>query len=98
SFSRDWSSDVCSSDLPWNSRMLTQRLMRAGMEVVEIPQNMKHLSPAMKMIETLMKRGMMTHEPHPVARWCWGNVVVAVDGNENKIGRASCRERCVILG
>jgi len=68
---------------PWNSRMLTQRLMRAGMDVVEIPQNMKHLSPAMKMIETLMKRGLMTHEPHPVARWCWGNVVVAVDGNEN---------------
>ena len=68
---------------PWNSRMLTQRLMRAGMEVVEIQQNMKHLSPAMKMIETLMKRGLMTHEKHPVARWCWGNVVVAVDGNEN---------------
>jgi phage terminase large subunit-like protein len=25
----------------------------------------------------------MTHEANPVARWCWGNVVVAVDGNEN---------------
>jgi len=68
---------------PWNSRMLTQRLIRQGIDTVEIPQNMQHLSPAMKLIEQLMKRGLMTHEENPVARWCWGNVVVAVDGNEN---------------
>lgn len=68
---------------PWNSRMLTQRLMRKGVNVVEIPQNMKHMSPAMKMIEQLMKRGLMSHEKNPLARWCWGNVVVATDGNEN---------------
>lgn len=68
---------------PWNSRMLTQRLMRAGMEVVEIPQNMAQMSPAMKEIERLMKAGMMTHEVNPLARWCWGNVNVAVDGNGN---------------
>jgi phage terminase large subunit-like protein len=68
---------------PWNSRMLTQRLMREGMEVVEIPQTMAQMSPAMKTIERLMKSGQMTHEANPLARWCWGNVVVAVDGNEN---------------
>ncbi|HHY28446.1 MAG TPA: terminase large subunit [Desulfitobacterium dehalogenans] len=68
---------------PWNSRMLTQRLMKTGVDVVEIPQLMKHMSPAMKTIEYLMKKGKMTHESNPVARWCWGNVVVATDGNEN---------------
>lgn len=68
---------------PWNSRMLTQRLMRGGMEVVEIPQNMKNMSPAMKLIEQLMKSGMFTHETNPLARWCWGNVNIVVDGNEN---------------
>jgi phage terminase large subunit-like protein len=68
---------------PWNSRMLTQRLMREGIEVIEITQDMKHMSPAMKMLERLMKRGEFTHEENPVARWCWGNVAVAVDGNEN---------------
>lgn len=68
---------------PWNSRMLTQRLMREGIEVVEIGQNMKFMSPAMKMIERLMKSGHMTHEVNPLARWCWGNVAVAMDGNEN---------------
>jgi len=68
---------------PWNSRMLTQRLIRGGLEMVEIGQNMKNMNAAMKMIEQLMKTGRMTHEVHPVGRWCWGNVVVAVDGNEN---------------
>lgn len=68
---------------PWNSRMLSQRLIRAGIDVVEIAQDMKNMSPAMKLIEQLMKRGLMTHEVNPVARWCWGNIVVAVDGNEN---------------
>ena len=37
----------------------------------------------MKTIERLMKTGYVTHENNPVARWCWGNVVVAIDGNEN---------------
>lgn len=68
---------------PWNSRMLTQRLMRQGVDVVEIPQDMKNLSPAMKMIEMLMKKGLMSHEKNPLARWCFGNVAVVVDGNEN---------------
>lgn len=68
---------------PWNSRMLTQRLMREGVNVVEIAQNMAQMSPAMKTIERFMKSDMLTHEFNPLARWCWGNVVVAVDGNEN---------------
>jgi phage terminase large subunit-like protein len=68
---------------PWNSRMLTQRLIQRGLDIVEIPQNMKHLSPAMKMVEQLMKSGRMTHEKNPVARWCWGNMVIVADGNEN---------------
>lgn len=68
---------------PWNSRMLTQRLMKNGITVVEIPQNMANMSPAMKEIERLAKTGQLTHEANPVARWCWGNVTVAVDGNGN---------------
>ncbi len=68
---------------PWNSRMLTQRLAREGIDGIEIPQTMAHMSPAMKEIERLMKGGMMTHEFNPLARWCWGNVNVAVDGNGN---------------
>jgi phage terminase large subunit-like protein len=25
----------------------------------------------------------MMHEPHPPGRWCFGNVRIATDGNEN---------------
>lgn len=68
---------------PWNSRMLTQRLMRQGVDVIEIPQDMRNMSPAMKLIERLLKKGIMSHEKNPVARWCFGNVATAIDGNEN---------------
>ena len=68
---------------PWNSRMLTQRLMKTGIEVVEVGQNMANMSPAMKEIERLMKSGQMTHEVNPLGRWCFGNVNIAVDGNGN---------------
>ena len=68
---------------PWNSRMLTQRLMQQGLDVVEIQQTMAGMSPAMKDMERLMRKGEMLHEKHPVGRWCFGNVRIATDGNEN---------------
>lgn len=69
----------------WNSRMLTQRLDQAGVvdEIVEIPQTMAGLSQAMKTIERLLRKREMTHQKNPCARWCFGNVRCAVDGNEN---------------
>lgn len=68
---------------PWNSRMLTQRLMQQGLEVIEIPQTMAGMSPAMKDMERLLRKGRMKHEKTPVGRWCFGNVRVTADGNEN---------------
>ena len=68
---------------PWNSRMLTQRLAKQDIQIVEIIQNMAGMSPAMKEIERLLRTGALTHEQNPVARWCFGNVNIAVDGNEN---------------
>lgn len=68
---------------PWNSRMLTQELQKEDILVVEISQTMSGMSPAMKEIERLLRSGQMTHEDHPTARWCFGNIVIAVDGNEN---------------
>jgi phage terminase large subunit-like protein len=67
----------------WGSRMLTQRLMGGGLDVLEIPQTMAGLSAAMKEMERLLRKGEMTHEQNPAARWCFGNVKIAIDGNEN---------------
>jgi phage terminase large subunit-like protein len=68
---------------PWNSRMLTQQLEKTGMEILEVPQTISGMSPGMKELERLMKSGQMTHDKNPLARWCFGNIVVAIDGNEN---------------
>jgi phage terminase large subunit-like protein len=68
---------------PWNSRMLTQRLEKEGVKCIEIPQTIAGMSPAMKEMERLLKSDRMTHEKNPVARWCFGNVKITTDGNEN---------------
>jgi phage terminase large subunit-like protein len=52
-------------------------------EVSEVAQTIKILSPAMKEIERLMRSQQFAHEKNPLARWCFGNLVVFVDGNEN---------------
>lgn len=67
---------------------LSQRLMEGtedhkGLEVITISQNMLSLSPAMKKLELLIRRHEMLHEHNTCARWNFGNVRCAVDGNEN---------------
>jgi phage terminase large subunit-like protein len=67
----------------WNSAMLTQNLSKKGIKTIEIEQTMNGLSPGMKEIERLLRTGQLTHDKNPLARWCFGNVIVATDGNEN---------------
>ena len=68
---------------PYLSRALTQRLTERGLTVVEIPQTMMHMSPAMKELERLIRAHEMLHVHNTCARWNFGNVRCAVDGNEN---------------
>jgi phage terminase large subunit-like protein len=68
---------------PYNSLMLQQVLEEQDVDLVMIKQTMAGMSPAMKEIERLMRTGEITHERNPAARWCFGNVIVATDGNLN---------------
>ena len=68
---------------PWNAQMLTQELQKNEIQVVDIAQSLMNRSPSMKEIERLLKTNQMTHEEHPVARWCFGNVRTYVDGAGN---------------
>lgn len=68
---------------PYLSRTITQRL-ESIVTCVEIPQDMKNLSPAMKEIETGMLNHSILHVHNSCYRWTFGNVRCAVDGNENK--------------
>ena len=53
------------------------------MEVIEISQTMMGMSPATKQVELLLRKHEMLHEHNTAARWCFGNVRCATDGNEN---------------
>ena len=79
---------VCLGLDPAMSWTLSQRLMQStaeheAIQVVEIRQNMTGMSPATKQLELLLRKGMMLHEHNTAARWCFGNVRCATDGNEN---------------
>lgn len=68
---------------PYLSRTVSSRLMERGITVVEIPQDMRNMSPAMKELERMLRAHEMLHEHNTAARFCFGNVRCAVDGNEN---------------
>ncbi|HOF38717.1 MAG TPA: terminase large subunit [Candidatus Hydrogenedentes bacterium] len=68
----------------WNSSMLVQALEKKGLLPVIVKQTISGTSPAIKHIEKLLLDRQITHDANPIARWCFGNAVVAVDGNENK--------------
>jgi len=63
------------------STMLVQELEKEGLLCVDIPQTFATLTDPINLVETLLKQGKMTHEPNPVARWAFGNVSVAKNGN-----------------
>ena len=67
---------------PYLSRTITQRL--DDVPHIEVPQDMKNMSPAMKEIETGMRKHEIYHVHNTCFRWTFGNVRVHVDGNENE--------------
>lgn len=68
---------------PYLSREISGSLQKKNINVVEIPQTMAGMSPAMKDIEKKLRGGQMVHEHNTCARNCFGNTRCAVDGNEN---------------
>ena len=83
---------LCLGVDPYLSRTITQRLIlweapagscTQAINVIEIPQTIAHLSPAMKTMERLVRSHEMLHLHNTCARWCWGNIRCFVDGNEN---------------
>lgn len=75
--------------------MLWQRLEQDDLTCVDIPQQYATLTDPMNFLETLLRKRMrtedengheiatpvLTHEPHPVARWCFGNTSISKNGN-----------------
>jgi len=68
---------------PWNSSNIEQELEGDGVEVVEIPQNLKHLSPPSKDFEADVLDGLVDTGGDPILLWEASNVVVFKDNLEN---------------
>jgi phage terminase large subunit-like protein len=70
---------------PWHLEILRQL---CGTDIqrkfVQISQDMKGLSPALLELERQFLLREISHAANPCGRWCFGNCVVAIDGNENK--------------
>lgn len=80
--SREFKLQILGVD-PFLSREISGTLMKEGINVLEIRQNMTEMSPPMKDIERKLRGGEMKHDHNTASRWCFGNVRCAVDGNEN---------------
>lgn len=68
---------------PYLTQTITPQLQDRGIHVIAIPQTMAGMSPAMKELERMIRGHEMLHVHNTCARWCFGNVRCAVDGNEN---------------
>ncbi len=62
--------------------MLLQELEKEHITCVDVPQTFAVMTAPINLIETLLKKGELTHENNPVARWTFGNASIAKNGNE----------------
>lgn len=68
---------------PWNSAQLGANLAGQGITVVDIPQQVRHLSDPMKELQALVDAGRFHHDGNPCYLWQMSNVEVAPDRNDN---------------
>src|SRR3546814_11430592 len=84
----DWSSDVCSSDLPFENRLKVRFRVDGVLEEGESPP--ANLTAAIISRIKIMARLNIAERRLPQD----GRIMVRVQGKElDKIGRATCRER-----
>jgi phage terminase large subunit-like protein len=69
----------------WHLEVLRQQF---GPEIqrrfIEIPQSIAGQAMGTGELERLFRAKTISHPINPLGRWCFGNAMVAVDGNENK--------------
>lgn len=68
---------------PWQAQFIEKILVDNGVQVAEIPQDVKNISPAMKKYEKLLLDRKLYHEDNPCVRWNFGNVRLYTDANDN---------------
>lgn len=69
---------------PYLSQLITSLLGDQGISIVDIPQDLKNMWPAMQTMERMILSHEMQHVHNTCARWNFGNLRCYVDGNGNK--------------
>lgn len=72
---------------PWGGHQMGANLAEEGLEVVDVPQQVRHLSEPMKEIQALVESGRFHHDGNPCFVWQLSNVEVKEDRNENLFPR-----------
>lgn len=78
---------------PWNATQLATHLDVAGIEVIEVPQTVPHLSEPMKWVEALIEDGRLHHDGNPAFAWMISNVTAKPDRNDNVFPRKAYPEK-----
>ena len=68
---------------PFNAVYFAMRAIENNVNMVEVPQNVKHLSEPMKWVSAMLTAGRLHHPNNPVLTWGMGNVTVKADANGN---------------
>jgi len=68
---------------PWNAQQTATELTDEGLEMVEVRQGYKSMSPPMRELEALLHGKRMNVGLNPVMRWMFGNLEVRIDENDN---------------
>ena len=86
---------------PYNAAQLITHLVNHGIECVEVPQTVPHLSEPMKWVQALIEDGRFHHDGNPVLTWGISNVTAKEDRNQNVFPRKEKPENkidpCVAL-
>lgn len=68
---------------PWNATDLCNRLIDAGLPMVQFRQGTKSYHPAMQALELHYMSGRFVYDNDPVLTWCASNLTVRLDDNMN---------------
>ena len=71
---------------PWNATETAQKLSDK-VEMVKMAMNVANFSEPMKLLDGLIRKGMLRHNGSPLLRWCLSNVVAKKDHNDNVFPR-----------
>lgn len=78
---------------PWQATQLATEMLAEGAPMVELPNIVKYISPAMKEVMALVLSQKLRHQGDPVLSWMASNVVARLDAKDNIFPRKDAPEK-----